>query len=514
MRIVCSVILVLLWKYNIGQSDRVKMEIKNIGKQLNSPYPDFAAVAAADGSLLLFTSRRPVTEKEIKKHKPSKEHIYETKFDSKRKKWSKVSLLPETVNQPGRNNSAIALSNDGQRMLLYKDDEEGNGDIYESVLRGDSWSTPVKLSASVNSDAHESSASYSPDGRIIYFVSNRSGGRGGRDIWYCSRTDDDQWGVAINIGEPINTADDEEAVFIHPDGTTLYFSSKGHQSMGGYDVFRSEFKKNGWSPPVNMGAPLNTPQDDVYFILLANGKTAYYTSGKTGGQGATDIYQITFSPLKTEKEKEKGPKLTLLTGIITDEETKEVLEANIEITDNQKNEILFRIKSNSSTGKYLVSLPAGKNYGIHVSATGYLFHSENFNIPDTAAFQQVEKNIELKKLKEGNKIVLNNIFYDFDQSTLRPESASELNKLVKLLTDNPSMKIELSSHTDSKGSNDYNQQLSQERAQVLVNYLLSKGIAKNRLTAKGYGETSPVATNDTEEGRQLNRRSEFKIIKN
>ena len=204
--------------------------------------------------------------------------------------------------------------------------------------------------------------------------------------------------------------------------------------------------------------------------------------------------------------------MTILKGVISDAKTYNLLEAAIELIDNSLNEVIATFKSNSTTGKYLVSLPSGKNYGIAVKKDGYLFHSENFDLKASEEFQEVEKNIALKQIEVGQSIVLKNIFFDFDKATIRSESANELDRLIKLLTENPTLKIELGSHTDSKGSDEYNQKLSQSRSQSVVTYLIGKGIATDRLVAKGYGETVPVATNDTDAGRQENRRTEFKIL--
>ncbi|MBA3705041.1 MAG: PD40 domain-containing protein [Bacteroidetes bacterium] len=490
---------------NAEQNDSVKIIITNIGKAINSPFSDFAPVISADGSELFFTSRRSVSEKNWE----SMEHIYTSTYDRKKKTWTPAKILSEVVNVPNRNNSAIAISNDGQRMLLYRDDQNGNGDIYESQLQGTQWTEPVRLPEPVNSDVHESSASISPDGRTIYFVSEREGGEGGRDIWYCTQDAAGKWGKAINIGEPINTKDDEEGVFIHPDGKTIYFSSKGRFTHGGYDIFQSVLQNGKWTEPDNMGVPINTTADDLFFVIDAKGTTGYYTSSMEGGIGDKDIYEITFTPIK----KKKGPKLILLKGIISDELSAKPLESSIEIIDNEKNQVLSTILSNSATGKYLISLPAGKNYGISVKAKGYLFHSENFNVLDTASYTEVNKDIQLKRLEVGNKIVLNNIFYDFDKATLRTESISELERLLTLMKENSTLQIEIASNTDSKGTDEYNQKLSQARAQSVVDYLIGKSISKERMIAKGYGETNPIATNDTDEGRQLNRRTEFKILK-
>lgn len=489
----------------------MRIEIKNIGTEINSKFPDYAPVITADASQLFFTSRRPVTEKEIKKGALSSENVYVSYFNTDSKTYISSTILPRPVNQPGRHNSIIGISADGQKMLLYQDDVSGNGDIYESVLTGNVWGDPKKLPSPVNSDHHESSACYSPDGKTIYFVSNRPGGYGDRDIWMCKLQANGKWTDAVNLGNTINTSKNEEGVFMHPDGVTFYFSSEGHKSLGKLDIYFAKRSGDRWNTPVNMGSPINTPNDDVYFVMHANGKKAYFSSFTK--ENEKEIFEVDFIPLEKETEKVRtGPKLTLLKGVVSDEATKIPLGSTIEIIDNSTGEIYSTIQSNSSTGKYLISLPSGKNYGLTVSSKGYLFHSENFNIPDTAAYQEITKDVELKKLEAGKSITLNNIFYDFDKATLRNESVSELNRLVALMNENPTLKIELSSHTDNKGTDEYNNSLSQRRAQAVVDYLIGKNIAKDRLVAKGYGESKPVATNDTEDGRQLNRRSEFKVL--
>jgi outer membrane protein OmpA-like peptidoglycan-associated protein/Tol biopolymer transport system component len=519
-KIVCVILCLLRISYDTAAqkpvakqppNDSVKITITNLTKTINSTFPDFAPVISADGQTLVFTSRRPYTEKEIKKGKQGLENVYISYYDIKKKKWADAKPLPETINEPGRYNSAIALSNDGQKMLLYRDDASGNGDIYESQLQGERWTMPFKFPEPINSKDHESSASFSPDGNSLYFVSNRKGGQGGRDIWMC-RKENNKWGAAENLGSIINTKEDEETVFLHPDGKTIYFSSKGHDSNGGYDIYRSVFENTKWSQPVNM-SHLNTIDDDVCFVLAADGQTGFYSSDKAGGLGDKDIYEVKFTPLKAAKTKqESGPQLTLLKGLISDEMKGVPLEAGIEIIDNEKNKVITTINSNNVSGRYMVSLPSGINYGIIVKAKGYLFHSENVNIPFSAGYQEVIRDVKLKKIEVGKTIVLNNIFYDFDKASLRSESLAELERLILLLNDNSTMSIEIVSHTDNKGTDEYNRKLSQMRAQSVVDYLVEKGIGKQRLTAKGYGETLPVATNETDEGRQQNRRTEFRIL--
>lgn len=491
-------------------NDTAKVTIKKIPQPINSPFSDYAPLVSADGSTMLFTSNRPVTEREKAKGKPAKENIYQVLFDEKKRKWGAPVILPESVNAPGRNNSAIAIAPDGQHMLVYRDDDEGNGNIFESELNGAEWSAPIEFSAPINSDKHESSACYTPDGRTIYFVSNRDGGSGGKDIWQATRDGAGAWGDATALTTVINTNEDEQGVFLSTDGRTLYFSSKGHGGSGGYDLFRSTITDGQWSEPQNLKPPLNTVDDDLYLVLMADGKNGYFSSIRVGGLGYKDIYEVKFTPKAGRKAEE--PKLTVLKGQVIDDETKQPVEAQIEITDNGTKLNVGTQRSNSSTGSFLLPLPTGKDYGISVSAPGYLFHSENINMPDTGGYKEVAMVIELKKLKAGKTIVLNNVFYDFDKATLRPESSTELDALVQLLKENPALRIELGSHTDSKGADDYNLKLSDARAASVVTYLVGKGIAQERLVAKGYGETGPVATNETDEGRQQNRRTEFKVL--
>src|SRR5690554_6311239 len=307
--------------------------------------------------------------------------------------------------------------------------------------------------------------------------------------------------------------------------------------MGGYDIYYSEKDDMGkWTEPVNIGYPVNTPEDDVFFTVAGNARYAYYSSSREGGYGLQDIYKITFlgpekmmvmgaediliassnatisQKVKQEVVEVKKVRLTIMKGTITDAISTAPVEASIEIVDNEKNELISTISSNAATGKYLVSLPSGKDYGIAVKAQGYLFYSENINIPDATDYQEVTKDIVLSKVGIGSKIVLKNIFFDYGKETLRPTSLPELDRLVALLNSYPSMTIEIGGHTDNHGSLKFNTDLSEARAKSVVDYLVDKGISKSRLTYKGYAYLQPIATNDTEEGRQENRRVEFKVI--
>jgi outer membrane protein OmpA-like peptidoglycan-associated protein len=516
----------------------IRVFIDNPGSEINSQYTEYGAVISADESVLIFTSRRPgSTGGNID---PVLNEYFEDIYISHRQEngnWSPALNMREPVNSDDHDANS-GLSADGQRFLIYLG-KKNNGDIYESELKGDKWKRPESVSKHINSDFHESSACYSPDGKSIYFVSDKPDGSfGGRDIYVSILDEKGKWSKAVNLGSMINTKYDEEGVFIHPNGRTLYFSSKGHNSMGGYDVFKSNYDAEAkvWMEPVNIGYPVNTPDDDVFFVLSADGKHGYYTSINDKGLGGKDIYMVTFlGPEKALIQNNednllasiaapvsetviaptveiKEAQLTILKGVVLDEATKKPLEAIVDIIDNASNEVIASFKSNSSSGKFLVSLPAGKNYGIAVKKVDYLFHSENFDIPKTAAYQEVTKEILLKSISVGSKIILKNIFFDFNSSNLRMESSNELERLAKLLNDVPSLKIEIAGYTDSKGSDEYNRKLSNDRAKAVVDHLIKLGISSDRLVYKGYGEKDPIATNDAEDGRQLNRRTEFKVL--
>ncbi|QDA60876.1 hypothetical protein FHG12_12515 [Hymenobacter jejuensis] len=503
--------------------------IDNAGPGVNSPYADYGPVISADESVILFTSRR--NNSTGGQNDPETGGFFEDIYQSTRTStgWSPARNLGAPVNTEGHD-ATVGLAPDGQRMLVYV--EDNGGDLQESNLRGATWGKPQKLGSRINSKYHESSAAFTPNGRNLYFVSDKEGGLGSRDIY---QIEIEGRGPAQNVGSVINTPYGEEGVFLHPDGKTMYFSSEGHNSMGGYDIFKSVLENGKWSEPENLGWPINTPDDDVFFVISASGRHGYYSSFRDDGLGSKDIYQITFlgpekppvlsqedqllaSRAQPVKEALLAPpvpiasaQVTILKGVVTDEATKQPLEATIDVIDNQRNEVIASFRANAQSGRYLVSLPSGVNYGIVVRQEGYLFHSENFDLPSGAAYSEVVKDIALKKLEVGVKVVLNNIFFDFDKATLRKESTSELERLQKLLTETPALRLEISGHTDNVGNAAYNKDLSQRRAKAVVDYLIGKGIDKGRLTFAGYGDTQPVAPNTNKQGRQLNRRTEFKV---
>jgi outer membrane protein OmpA-like peptidoglycan-associated protein len=478
------------------KSNPTDAKITNAGPLVNTEHNEYLPYITADRSKLFFTSRRPGSTGGKKAEDGLLfEDIY--MCYNKGGAWDTPQNV-SSLNTEGHD-ACVGIAEDGQTMFVYKG--TNGGDLYISEAKGKNWTKPEALP--FNTIGFESTASLSPDGKTLYFIYASSSG-GNRDIYVCSKTLSGVWSKPRRL--EISTEYDEDSPFIHPDGKTLYFSSNGHSSMGGYDIFKCTKTATGWSPPENLGYPINTAGDEIYFVLAADGKVGFYSSDKEGGLGKQDIYSIRM-PVP-----EKEPELELLTGTVKDVTTGKAMEAEITITDNISKEVISKSKSNAEDGKYLIALPCGKNYGVAIEKKGHLFHSENVNLPCTQGFKEIKKEIKLVEAKPGAKVVLKNIFFDTGKSDIRPESTSELQRLVKLLNENPTIKIEVSGHTDNVGDAKINQALSESRALNVLNFLVANGIAKARLLSKGYGSLQPIDSNDTETGRQNNRRTEFKIL--
>lgn len=486
----------------------IRLKIEKLGSDVNSTYADYSPVLSADQNTLFFTSRRT----ETKGGQTDNEGNYMEDIYVSNKTitgWSKAINIGAPINTD-EHEATVGISPDGQTILIYKDDK-GDGNIYSTSLNGDVWSTPVKLNENINSEYWEPSAFISADGNTLYFTSNKPDGYGGRDLYSSKRTPSGEWAKAVNMGPSINTPYDEDAPFIHPNGVTLFFGSNGHNTMGGFDIFTSLRSDDGtWSEPMNVGYPINTTDDDIFYMVSPDSRKAYFSSFREGGLGEKDNYMVTFL------DRKETP-LTLMKGSVNDELGKPAKQVEITVTDNETEQVVGTYHTNSKTGQFLFILTPGKNYNITYQAEGHLFYSENMEIPMKSNYYEIKRAVLLDPIIVGSKITLNNIFFDFDKATLRSVSNVELKNLVLLLKSNPNLKVEISGHTDNKGDNIYNQKLSDERAQAVVTRLIESGISTDRVTAKGYGETMPVASNgksmgrDNPEGRQLNRRVELKI---
>lgn len=504
-------------------------------KELNTPQNEYGPSVSTDGAELILTSNRPNghTANAVGEYD---DDIYTSTLENG--KWSKPKAIEGPVNTES-DDVSNNLSYDGTKLLMHRV-EDGQCDIFESKLVGAKWSVPTKLPSAISSNrANERFASYSADGWSIYFNRDNANRSNGYEIMYSSMQSKIQKNfMAAQMISTINSKFNEGPIYVHLDGETMYIASEGTGSLGGYDIFISKNINGTWSKPENLGYPINTQYDDFFFSGTANGKYAYIASNRAGGSGGYDIYKVTFwgpekepvmatedyllasivNPIADNTIEEsvtvKKKSFTVFKGITIDAISRKPVEAAIEITDNTSGKIIETFTTNSATGKFIITLASGKNYGIAVKADGYLFHSENFDIPKGSADNLVNKVIELKNIKIGSKIALRNIFFDTGKSTLRSESNAELDRLVKLMKDVPNLKVEISGHTDNTGSAKLNETLSQNRAQAVVSYLTKKGIAASRMTAKGYGPNAPIASNATADGRQQNRRTEFEITGN
>lgn len=467
----------------------------NMGPNVNSEYNEYFPAITVDGSTFIFTRRIGQNE----------DFFISKNVDSV---WGKAYNIGRPINTP-LNEGAQTISSDG-RFIFYTACNRtfgmGKCDIYVSRFEGDHWSEPENLGAPINTTHWESQPSISSDGKTIYFISARPGGYGGLDIW-ASTYGADGWGEPYNLGPNVNTSKDEQSPFIHPDNQTLYFSSNGWPGMGNADIYYTRLGADGkWQKATNMGYPINTPADESSLVVDRLGRIAYYASDKLEGYGGLDFYMFELPEVARPKE------LSYVKGTIYDAVTKERLRAAVELIDLETGKTVVSTVSNSD-GTFLVILQGNKDYALNVNKKTYLFHSENFSLTQTTSTDPYNIDVYLQKIGVDNKIVMRNVFFASGKYDLKSESKTELDKLVAFMKNNPNISIEIGGHTDDVGNDEDNRILSQNRANSVMQYLIDAGIEKERLTAKGYGESQPEASNLTEEGRALNRRTEIKITK-
>jgi len=492
----------------------VKVKIKNLGPVINSKYPDYVPAISADETVLVFTSRRKGgtgdDEKSPKKDPQDNQYFEDIYISVKADDttWTTPQILAGSGINTESHDAAVGLSPDGQELFIYKVTGKDGGDLYQSTLVGSVWSAPKNLGPNINTASWEPSASTTSDEKVLFFTSDKKGGFGGRDIYMAKVEPDAFFALAVYLGPNIPPPLAVDAPFIHADGKTLYFSSKGHTSMGGFDIFYCTINTETGdisAEPKNIGYPINTSGDDVFFVWSADNKRAYFSSAREGGYGDKDLYLLERDEAKSE--------LVVFKGTIMSCEKDKAVGGTILVTDLGTGKAVGIYTSNVTTGKYTVILPAGKNYAITVEAPGYAFYSKNINIPHLDHYVEMKDSICLDPLEIGTVFVLNNVFFDVDKATLRPESLTELDRLYDILLKNPSIRIRISGHTDSDGSEEHNLKLSDSRAHAVKDFLVAKGIAATRLEYKGFGEGSPVKPNDTPENKQLNRRTEIEVIK-
>lgn len=468
----------------------------NLGNMVNSMDNEYFPGITADEQVLIFT--RLVNGRDEEFYKSSK-------VDGK---YTFAQNMGYPINTE-RNEGTVSLSADGQYIFYTACNRPGaNGscDLFLSKLDGSTWSEPINLGPPVNSASWESQPCLSFDGRTLYFSSNRPGGYGESDIWYTTFKNG-RWTPPVNAGPEINTSGDEQSPFIAKDDQTLYFNSDAHPGMGGVDLFFTRRAADGrWQTPVNLGYPINSYKDETCLVISSNGKDAFIAKEGADSRGGLDIYS--FELYEAARPKKTG----YAKGVVFDANTKKKLSAKVELIDLASGRTIIESYSNKVSGEFLVCLQGNKNYALNVSATGYLFYSENFSLQNQSAIDPLVLSVPLQPITPGAKIVLKNIFFDSDKFNLKEESKVELNKLVQFLGNNPAVKIEIGGHTDNTGDAVKNNALSANRAKAVKDYLVSTGVPAARLSSKGYADTQPIADNKTVEGRALNRRTEIKIM--
>ncbi|PJE45775.1 MAG: flagellar motor protein MotB [Sediminibacterium sp.] len=470
---------------------------ENLGDSVNSAFSEYYPSVTVTDSLLVFTRRG----------KYMREDFFSSSFIAKQ--FSKAVPIGGDINEEPQK-GAITVSQDGEWMLFagrFAERGYDNFDLYIAYATPQGWSDPENLGPAINTEFWESAPSLSPDKRTLYFSSNRPGGFGGKDLYYSERLANGKWTPAKNMGPQINTAGDDQAPFIHADNQTLYFTSDGHPGYGGTDLFIIRKNDQGsWGIPENLGYPINTIENEGSLAVSADGLTAYYASDRAEGKGELDLYRFSLRnnirPIRT----------LYLKGVVTDKSNGNKLPSSVELINNADQSVLMKIQTDE-TGMYFITLPVGRDYTFSVNRKGYLPFTELYSLAHKEADSVYVKNIALQPLAINASFTFKNIEFASNASILPETAAIELNKLVALLNENSTLQVQISGHTDNTGNEVENKKLSANRALSIVNFLIEKGISKNRLAYKGYGSSLPITSNDTPEGRARNRRTSVEITK-
>ena len=474
---------------------------KNLGKNINTSQDEYFPSITSDNQFLYYTVKESA-------NRYATEDIYFSEF--KNNDWSYKKSLSTNINTQ-YNEGAHCISSNGKYLLFSSDNHTnesmGRFDIFISKKVGNNWKLPNNLGRNINSTVWDSQPVLSADSKTIFFVSTRKGGVGDSDIYYSTIDETGSFGEAQNIGEMINTPFDEQRPYLHPDGKTLYFSSAGHPGFGSNDFFKSTLNANGqWSMPINLGNPINTPEAELGIFVSADGNTAYISSDREGGFGGQDLY-------KFDLPKEFKPNLvSYLKGKVLDGLSKKAIKANIKLYDIVSGKIYKTFSSDELNGNFLETIEGGKDYALEAISEGYLPFSENISLKDIKVNEAFVFNVNLSKIEKGNEITLKNVFFNSEKFDLLESSKIELKNLVAFLQENNSLNIEIGGHTDNSGSSSTNEILSNKRAKSVMDFLITNGIDSNRLSSKGFGDSKPVDSNDTEKGKANNRRTTILIL--
>jgi outer membrane protein OmpA-like peptidoglycan-associated protein/tetratricopeptide (TPR) repeat protein len=486
----------------------VPFEPKSLGPDLELPYEQYWPSLSLDGKTLVFTMMLP----DSLHFRPDgsmvvQEDFYVTRFIDG--KWQPAVPIGAPINTMG-NEGAQQISADGNTLVFTgcnRRDGFGKCDIYfaKKNIYGQ-WGRPYNAGGIINAASADKQPCLSPDGRFLYFSSDRAGGLGKMDIWVSELDANGKWGKPRNLGAPINTPGDDICPFIHPDNQTLYFSSDGHPGLGNKDIFMSRRDSTGkWSEPVNLGYPINTHREEIGLVVDNQGTTAYFSSNAYSA--TKNIYTFDVP------EAVRPNPVSYVSGLVTDAKTHRPLKAQVQLLNLMSGDTVMSVVSSAETGDFLVSLPVGRQYAMLATSPGYLFNSQHFNLEGTyTATKPYTVNISLEKPEVGSNTILRNIFFKFDSYELMPQSFVELNQMAVFIKNSVGIKFEIGGHTDNVGNDAYNQQLSEKRAKSVYDYLILQGVGQSQLSFKGYGASAPIGDNSTQEGRANNRRTELKVV--
>jgi len=478
---------------------------ENLGEAVNSPALEYFPALSADGNFLVFTFRDPQSERQ------SDEDFYFTYRDSAGAPWQKAQPLKGYLNTAS-NEGAQSVTADGQVLFFAacnRPDGAGSCDIYASFREPDgSWSKATNLGGAINSRMWESQPSISPDGRTLYFVRAASDQSDDMDIFYSHFVPGQGWTQAEPVAGEVNTPFKDVSPFMHFDGRSLYFSSNGHPGLGDLDFFVARLLPDGsFDTPENLGYPINSARQDFSLRVAPDGRTGYFARDGEEGYGGLDLYTFTLP------EDVSAQKVAYVKGRVVNANTREAIAGAPLLFSALDTNGQDLTRASDNQGYFYAVLPAFQDYALSVKKKGYLYYSRNFSLLNQALDDAYELLVELVPIEIGARVKLDNVFFAFDSFDLLPRSYVELNKVAQFLKDNPNLEVELAGHTDNEGSAAYNETLSHKRARAVQEYLLTQGIAASRLTYRGYGAQRPIATNDTEQGRARNRRTELIIKK-
>ncbi|TDB66941.1 OmpA family protein [Arundinibacter roseus] len=470
---------------------------RSLGDTVNFLEAQFFPVLTADNETLIFTGLTLQRD----------ENMYITHRTATG--WEIPKEISEKINSTD-NEGTCTISADGTTLVFTacnRKDGYGGCDLYITRKEGNEWLTPKNIGDVVNSRYWESQPSLSADGTKLYFSSDRPGGQGKSDIWLSQRDPTGSWQLPQNLGPNVNTADEESAPFIHANGRTLFYASNGLPGMGGYDLFMSQQTDSSWTEPRNLGYPINTVSDQIGFYISSDGQKAYYTDDRRDAKGRRAMLYEFDIP---DTLKSMFVPTNYIKGRVFDQRTNQPLMASLELYDLGTQKKVSTFTSQAETGAYLTVLNRNSAHAIYVQAEGYLFKSLTFLASDS--LPSIQLDIPLEKVEKDRVEVLNNIYFATGEYALDEKSRVELSKMLDFVKANPTLKLEISGHTDDVGGDKENKELSLRRAQSVVKYLVDSGMPESRLVAVGYGETKPRVPNDSAENRQLNRRIEWRIL--